>query len=155
MDFKQDYFNVVTMWHVLEHFDNPHAVISKIKNILKPEGELWIGLPNYDSLDRRLFGSYWNGYEIPLHLTFFTPKTLSALLKKCGFSCLKAHFLVRPNDIAKSGYLFLRENFTMKNEKLVQKILSILFLPLSFLAAFLRKSSIIVIQARNSHLELG
>lgn len=85
VDYPERYFDVVTLWHTLEHLYDPLAALKKIYLLLKPDGILIFSTPNLDSLDARLFGSYWIGYEIPRHLQLFSYSTLCILVNKSGF----------------------------------------------------------------------
>jgi SAM-dependent methyltransferase len=78
--------DLATMFHVIEHVDNPGAVISRIRRWLSPQGILALETPNLDSLDARMFKrAYWGGYHIPRHWNLFTPATMSRLLESNGF----------------------------------------------------------------------
>ena len=83
------YFDAVTLWNVLEHLYSPDATLKEIRRILKPGGLLVCAVPNLAGLDAKLFGKYWQGYELPRHLYHFTPRTLSKLFRKNGFRIVK------------------------------------------------------------------
>jgi SAM-dependent methyltransferase len=77
--------DVATMFHVIEHVDDPKRVVRKIASWLAPGGVLAIETPNIDSLDARRFSNhYWGGYHIPRHWNLFTPSTLERLLRDGG-----------------------------------------------------------------------
>jgi len=78
--FADEFFDVVTLWDVLEHLHDPSGSLREIYRILKPDGLLVIRVPNASSWDSRLFGRYWAGLDSPRHLYVFTPVTLDALL---------------------------------------------------------------------------
>ena len=78
--FPDEFFDVVTLWDVLEHLHDPAGSLREIYRILKPDGLLVIRVPNANSWDSRLFGRYWAGLDAPRHLYVFTPLTLDALL---------------------------------------------------------------------------
>jgi 2-polyprenyl-3-methyl-5-hydroxy-6-metoxy-1,4-benzoquinol methylase len=78
-------FDVITMWHALEHVHEPGAVLRAAHNILTPNGRLVIAVPNIDSAPARLFGPAWFGLELPRHLTHFTAPTLRMMLEQAGF----------------------------------------------------------------------
>ena len=88
-DFPSETFDLVTMSHVLEHLHDPLAALKKVNTWLKPTGRLKLWCPNYDSLERRIFGRYWLGLDVPRHLYHFTPASLAALLATAGFVPLK------------------------------------------------------------------
>jgi SAM-dependent methyltransferase len=78
--------DLATMFHVIEHVDNPGAVIAGIRRWLSPGGVLALETPNLDSLDARFFQrTYWGGYHIPRHWNLFTPSSISRLLNDNGF----------------------------------------------------------------------
>lgn len=82
--FPDDYFDVVTMWDVIEHLRDPFTTLVEIRRVLKPGGKLIISTPNADSWDAHLFGRYWIGLDFPRHLYVFSSKTLSRLLKRAN-----------------------------------------------------------------------
>lgn len=77
--------DLVTMFHVIEHVDDPGPVIRKLAAWMAPGGVLAIETPNLDALDQRLFhDSYWGGYHIPRHWNLYTASTLARQLKDAG-----------------------------------------------------------------------
>lgn len=77
--------DLVTMFHVIEHVNDPGPVIRKLARWMAPGGVLAIETPNLDSLDQRLFHeSYWGGYHIPRHWNLYTAATLARQLKDAG-----------------------------------------------------------------------
>jgi len=78
--FEDAFFDVVTLWDVLEHLHNPASTLREIYRIIKSDGILVIRVPNAISWDAKIFGRYWAGLDSPRHLYVFTPKTLDALL---------------------------------------------------------------------------
>ena len=86
-----DSFDVITMWHVLEHVDEPEKYIAKIYSLLNAGGKLVIEVPNFSSWTRALTKAYWLGLDPDYHVTFFTPESLRALLEKYGFSIKAKH----------------------------------------------------------------
>ena len=78
-------FDVVTFWDVLEHTFSPAQELAHAARLLAPGGLLAINVPNWHSVDRRLFGPHWIGFDPPRHLYVFTERTLTAMLRKAGF----------------------------------------------------------------------
>jgi SAM-dependent methyltransferase len=78
-------FDVITFWDVLEHTFSPSAELTHAARLLRPGGLVTINIPNWHSLDRRLFGAHWIGFDPPRHLYVFTRSTLAALLEKTSF----------------------------------------------------------------------
>ncbi len=81
-------FDVVTFWDVLEHTFSPTAELHHASALLQPNGLVAINVPNWHSLDRKLFGPHWIGLDPPRHLYVFMRETLTALLLKTGFRVL-------------------------------------------------------------------
>lgn len=86
IDFPEKYFDVITMWHTLEHMKFPKEILEKINLILKDNGTLIIEVPNYRSFQPWFFKDKCYSVDLPRHLYQFTPLTLHKLLKKTGFS---------------------------------------------------------------------
>jgi len=82
--YPDDFFDMVTIWDVLEHVHDPTSTLSEIRRILKPDGQAVIRVPNGASWDARLFGRHWVGFDAPRHLYIYSPKTLTALAQKAG-----------------------------------------------------------------------
>lgn len=78
-------FEVITLWHVLEHLTYPEDVLKKLKSFLAPNGWLFIEVPQANSLSRILFRSEWNLLLTPEHTFFWTARALSTFLSNNGF----------------------------------------------------------------------
>ncbi|MBW2269189.1 MAG: class I SAM-dependent methyltransferase [Deltaproteobacteria bacterium] len=77
-------FDVVLFVHVLEHLSDPLAALRRARSLLIPGGHVVVALPNAESLERRLFGNAWDGWDVPRHLHHFGPATLCGLLERAG-----------------------------------------------------------------------
>lgn len=75
-------FDVITLWHVLEHVHDLQLYVQQLKKLLKPQGKLFIAVPNYTSEDARYYGAYWAAYDVPRHLYHFSPASMRSLLEK-------------------------------------------------------------------------
>lgn len=78
-------FDLITFWDVLEHTPSPRAVLLRAYELLLPRGFVAISLPNWDSIERRIFGAEWIALDAPRHFYHFAPNTLRRLLSACGF----------------------------------------------------------------------
>ena len=74
-----NYYDVITMWHVLEHVHRLHENIEQFKKLLKPDGKIVIAVPNYTSKDGAHYGPFWAAYDVPRHLYHFSPKAMEKL----------------------------------------------------------------------------
>lgn len=77
-------FDVITMWHVLEHVPNLDNQIKELKRLLKPNGSLIIAVPNFKSFDAKHYGKYWAAYDVPIHFWHFSKKSIKLLFEKEG-----------------------------------------------------------------------
>lgn len=75
-------FEVITLWHVLEHVHDLQLYMQQLKKLLKPQGKLFIAVPNYTSGDARYYGTHWAAYDVPRHLYHFSPAAMRSLLAK-------------------------------------------------------------------------
>ena len=75
-------FDVITLWHVLEHVHLLHERMNKTVEIMKPDGTLIIAVPNSDSWDARYYGKFWAAYDLPRHLYHFSQETMQILAQK-------------------------------------------------------------------------
>ncbi len=79
-------FDVITLWHVLEHVQDISGYMSHFRSILKADGILIIAVPNHTSRDAKQYGNNWAAYDVPRHLWHFSPLSMEKLLVKHGFT---------------------------------------------------------------------
>ena len=72
-------FDVITMWHVLEHVPNLEEYIANLKRLIKPGGTIVIAVPNYKSFDANYYGRFWAAYDVPRHLWHFSKTSIKRL----------------------------------------------------------------------------
>lgn len=84
--FAPESFDAVTCFDVLEHVYEPRAFLSRVLQWLKPGGMFFVMVPNIDSWEARVFGSYWYGLELPRHTFHFSPRSLRHVMTTVGFS---------------------------------------------------------------------
>lgn len=82
--FPEETFDVITCFDVLEHLYEPQKVMQKVAGWLKPDGIFYVQVPNIDSAEARVFGSYWHGLELPRHLFHYSPLSLKFLAESMG-----------------------------------------------------------------------
>jgi SAM-dependent methyltransferase len=82
--FPQESFDVITCFDVLEHLYEPLKVMTKVREWLKPGGVFYVQVPNIDSAEARVFGTYWHGLELPRHLFHYSPASLKFLAESAG-----------------------------------------------------------------------
>lgn len=82
--FPAESFDVITCFDVLEHLFEPRKVMEKVAQWLKPGGIFFVQVPNIDSAEARVFGTYWHGLELPRHLFHYSPESLKFLAEASG-----------------------------------------------------------------------
>ena len=93
-------FDVITLWHVLEHVSEPTSLLTEIHPHVAPGGVLCIAVPNFDSLQARIGGRSWGHLDVPRHRVHYTPQTIRRTLERSGYTTLRiAHFSLEFNPI--------------------------------------------------------
>jgi SAM-dependent methyltransferase len=90
-------FDAVTLWHVLEHFDNPANWMKEISGILKPGGLAFVALPNSNSSDAGYYKETWAAWDVPRHIWHFNPHSFRIFTANNGFEIIKE--LPMPADV--------------------------------------------------------
>lgn len=75
-------FNVITLWHSLEHIPEFEDYMNNLKKLLKPGGALIIAVPNFRSYDAIFYNNFWAGFDVPRHLWHFSRKTIAELARR-------------------------------------------------------------------------
>ena len=78
-------FDVITLWHVLEHVEHLNEMWETLHKILKDRGVLIMAVPNPDSYDAQKYGKWWAAYDVPRHLWHFRPSVMQQFGAKHGF----------------------------------------------------------------------
>jgi len=82
---EKEKYDVITLWHVLEHVHKLNESIQHINKLLKPNGTLIIAVPKCLSYDSITYKDYWAAYDVPRHLYHFTQSDMDKLLNKHQF----------------------------------------------------------------------
>jgi 2-polyprenyl-3-methyl-5-hydroxy-6-metoxy-1,4-benzoquinol methylase len=116
---NQSTYDVITLWHVLEHIHNLNETITSIKEKLKPEGTLFIAVPNPASKDCKHYQENWAGYDVPRHLWHFSRETIQKLLKNHGLKIVE----IIPMKLDSFYVSLLSENYThQKRNKFINAL---------------------------------
>jgi 2-polyprenyl-3-methyl-5-hydroxy-6-metoxy-1,4-benzoquinol methylase len=78
-------YGVVVLSNVLEHALDPLAMLTQVRRLLSPQGQVWISCPNAASYWRQVFGRSWLNWHVPYHLWHFSPQTLREILIRANF----------------------------------------------------------------------
>lgn len=98
LDLEPGTFQLVVLWHVLEHLIDPQATLEAARQLLVPGGRLVVAVPNLSSWQASLFGADWFHLDLPRHLHHFTLVGLRRLLERVGYGVIRdEHFSLRQN----------------------------------------------------------
>ena len=84
-------FDVITLWHVMEHLEHLDATWERLHTQLSDQGTLIVAVPNHTSYDAHLYGKHWAAYDVPRHLWHFSPDTIRQFAHKHGFTFVEEH----------------------------------------------------------------
>ncbi|WP_321334055.1 class I SAM-dependent methyltransferase [uncultured Bacteroides sp.] len=84
-------FDVITLWHVMEHLEHLNETWERFSELLTEKGVLIIAVPNCASYDAERYGEHWAAYDVPRHLWHFTPATMQQWGAKNGFILAARH----------------------------------------------------------------
>ncbi len=164
-------FDLVCIWHVVEHLRAPDVAVAAALRALAPGGALLLALPNFGSVQARFGGPAWFHLDLPRHIFHFTPETLSRLLRDAGFEierCRTGQWEMDPFGLVQTSLnrLGLRHNGlydTLRNQPEVKRDLSplaraalvaifplamLLALPFSLLFRVLGRGGTLIVVAR-------
>ena len=116
---KEKNFDIITMWHVLEHVYDLDGYMKKIKSLLNDKGIVIIAVPNHKCFDQKFYGKHWAGWDVPLHLWHFDKESMLKLSKKYGFEISSIHPLYFDSFYVS----LLSSKYKYNSSKLVQSFL--------------------------------
>lgn len=90
-NFGEQVFDVITLWHVMEHVEKQNEEWGILNKQLKKDGTLLIAVPNSASADAERYSAFWAAYDVPRHLWHFTPETMEKMACKHGFVLKERH----------------------------------------------------------------
>ncbi len=125
-------FDAIIMTHVLEHFYDPKKVLFMIHNLLAKNGILYLTLPDASSLEARLFGKYWKGYDLPRHIIHYDAKSIKKILNNFKIKSF-SHQLFPSSFIESIGFLMC------KNGKMPPELYFSLYLPMKLMGTLYTK----------------
>jgi SAM-dependent methyltransferase len=156
--FVNGQFRLVTMYHVVEHVEDPQAYLQAARALLARDGRLVIQVPNAASWQAGLLGRRWTGFDVPRHLYTFHEKDLRRLLDAAGFEIVrKKHFSLRDNPAGLASSIAHRLDPMARrvrgrtNGRLMKDLaylsLTLASLPFALLEAACRRGSTIMVEA--------
>lgn len=148
--FDSHTFDAVTAWWVLEHVPNPSQVLSKISELLKPDGDCVIAIPNIASFNAGVFKNKWYHLDCPRHLYLYSPETITKLLDKAGMRVYKIVFEKKAKGIVQSLRNCSKNTTPLKHRKKPKGLSTLrrLLFPFAVIIAMLGKSDTMVVYAK-------
>ena len=143
--FPAGFFDIVTLWHSLEHVPNPNQILKEINRILKTDGILVLEVPNIANPVFKLTKECYFALDVPRHLYHFSPETLEAILAKNGFTIKDKNFPVSsfPFSLFKSVSNMLRYRLNINSHLISLLLISLLSPILTILTVVFRFASLI------------
>lgn len=146
LDSDQKY-SAVTMFHVLEHIADPSKMLERINLLLDEKGKLLIVVPNSKSLGTGIFKRCYN-WNVPHHISFFSPETIKDILVQSGFRVLSIDHLISPPLLLYSFNKYMNKrkregkfSFKIKNRTIANAI----FVPISFIGKMFGRGEVIAV----------
>ena len=158
--------DAVTLWHVLEHLEDPRGALQLVAEWLAPGGALLVGVPNLASVQSRVGGGRWFHLDLPRHRTHFTAAGIEALLERTGFTVVRTHHLLAEhnpfgmwqsavNRVTRTpSYLFnlLKRNAPLRSPDLLVSLVALPLVPVAVVAELLavlaRRGGTVAVVAR-------
>jgi len=147
--YPDGFFDVIRMYHVIEHLDDPVRCIHVCQKKLKKGGELIIGTPNAESWVSKLFRGYWYNLDSPRHLYVFSPNTLGTIINN-------EQFMVHDISFCSGGGIagsvqYILSDIWKKRITLVDNVFAFfLFYPIEWLFDRMRRGDVFVLTARKT-----
>lgn len=107
--FPDSFFDAIRLSHVLEHLVDPQGTFREMNRVLKPDGVVYVTVPNTRSLNFRLFGPNWYALDAPRHVISYSPRTLRSLCGRTGFEIIDLRFRSGPFNFVRSMGYWLEE----------------------------------------------
>lgn len=89
MNLPEGAFDLIFLWHALEHMDNPQLIMSRLHTLLAPRGAIIVAVPNFSSMEARRFKQFWFHLDIPWHKYHFNEKSIRYLITKTHLKIIK------------------------------------------------------------------
>ena len=154
-DVKSESFDFAASWMVIEHVPDPRQTLTQLHRLLKPGGSLAISVPNAGCWEPRVFGTYWDAWDLPRHLHHFSPSSIRRLLLECGFEDVRiTHQRTILNIIGSLGILLTSRrptsrlgNWLLRYPHSPQLAVQLIAAPLAHALAFFRQGGRLTITA--------
>lgn len=114
MNYPSNSFDLITLWDVIEHLENPLEILKNVNELLKDKGKIVITTGDISSILAKISDKKWHLLNIPEHICYFSPESMEFLLKNAGFKIDRIKY---ENSYYTVSYLIERLNKTIFNFK--------------------------------------
>ena len=122
-DFKKNKYNIITLWHVLEHAYDLDILFENIEKSLEERGKLVVAVPNFDSLERNIYKENWAAYDLPRHLYHFNNISLDKLLRSKGYK-----IIYKKRMLFDTFYISILSSMKISNISVIKSLFVALFI---------------------------
>ncbi|HRH59137.1 MAG TPA: class I SAM-dependent methyltransferase [Chitinophagaceae bacterium] len=146
MQLQPKEFDVITLWHVLEHVHLLHEYVEQLYTVLKDDGCLIVAVPNYTSYDATLYKEYWAAYDVPRHLYHFSPLSVQQLMQQHGFAIVQH----KPQWFDSFYVSMLSEKYKTGSGNLLRAVWNGVMSNLKAISDYKKCSSVIYVMKKNA-----
>lgn len=131
--YKENYFDVIYMSHLIEHLHNPDEIIKICAKLLKKGGKLYVNTPNNNALGKKIFNKYWFANEVPRHIILYSKKGIKQIIDKHKMQIVHSGQYTTPKIFLNSLDYFFNLRKPSKRNKLLRFMSKLYIYPARFL----------------------
>jgi SAM-dependent methyltransferase len=148
VQFDAAQFDLITMWDVLEHLQNPNEILAEAARWLRPTGTLILRIPNPRAWEARAFGRNWAGLDQPRHIVLFSESAIREVLNSVGLVVCRKHASTGQFPLLAHSIRYHMESSTYSwlrpvSELLTGNVAQATLLPYTFLTGISGNSSVV------------
>jgi 2-polyprenyl-3-methyl-5-hydroxy-6-metoxy-1,4-benzoquinol methylase len=152
-ELQEETFDVITLWHVIEHFQDPFGAIQRLSRMLRPNGLLVVSTPNFAGWQARLFREHWYAFDSPRHLFHFSPIALTAVLQNAGLQIHGSYFFSRVENFHQLKHTVLHWSKTRLHSRVPYYATKPLLLAVPWLESWTRSWGVFTMVAKTQNTE--
>lgn len=116
-NYASNQFDYIYSNHSFEHINNPNEVLAEMYKILKPDGKIMIGIPNYNGINSKIAKKYWYYLGAPVHTFNYSPQNIKQILAKHNFKVTSIKYVSTPIGILGSIQIYLNRKSGKKSDE--------------------------------------
>lgn len=143
-----NFFDVITLWDVIEHLHHPEKTLMFCNKLLRDNGWIFFSIPNINSFDRYMFGEKWIGWDAPRHLYLFNQEHIKKMLSNAGFNFVDGRCITGGRGSFNLSMLSILDTRGAKIFQKIEHILNLFLFPYRRLSYILKRGPIIFYAAK-------